>query len=72
MTVAANVVLEPENGGTARVLCGRCREEIGRLQTEPPQGENRTEWSAEVRGEIDLMAHEHEALCPALHRGGGQ
>jgi hypothetical protein len=57
--------LDFENGGIAKVRCERCHEQIGRVQVTPPsQEDDPVVWQKEVQGEIDVLASEHEKLCP--------
>jgi len=56
--------LERETDSIANVLCEYCHEKIGRVQIEPPAGADPLVWQAEVRGELEVLAREHETLCP--------
>lgn len=64
MALPANIALELESDGIARVRCKRCGEQIGRLQAQTPSQEDPRDWHAQVQGEIELIAREHEDLCP--------
>jgi hypothetical protein len=66
MVSIANTELVMESGDIAKVRCTRCHEEIGRVQVRPPaEGEDPGVWHDEVRGELEVLADEHELLCPA-------
>lgn len=57
-------VLEYEAGGFAKVRCGRCGEQLGRVQVTPPSEEDEPEeWNEKVQREIDALSDEHEAVC---------
>jgi hypothetical protein len=63
MVAVRGTELEAETDGIANVLCEYCHEKLGRVQTEPPPGADPLVWQEEVRGELEVLAREHETLC---------
>ena len=55
-----DVFLKRESGTIANVVCKRCHQEIGRLQTIPAEPEADME---EIYAEIQLIAEEHRPAC---------
>ncbi len=55
-----DVILKPESKTIANVVCKRCQQEIGRLQTIPAEPEADME---EIYAEIQLIAEEHRPAC---------
>jgi hypothetical protein len=69
MIAVSNIELVMENGSIAKVRCTRCHEEIGRVQVRAPaEGEDPEVWEDEVRGELEVLAQEHDLDCPAILR----
>jgi hypothetical protein len=64
MLATTDIVLDMENASMAKVRCSHCGEQLGRLQITAPEGEDARAWEEKVQGELDLLADEHEPLCP--------
>ncbi len=62
-----DIYLEADEDSIARVHCTHCQEQIGRVQTVPPDktGEEADTMRREVEGELSLIANEHHSLCRA-------
>jgi|HubBroStandDraft_4_1064222.scaffolds.fasta_scaffold1571184_1 hypothetical protein len=65
MLATTDTVLEMEDVSMAKVRCSHCGEQLGRLQLVAPEGEDARAWEEKVQGELDLLADEHESLCPS-------
>ena len=66
MIAVANTELVMEKGGAATVRCQRCHKDLGRVQVRgSTRGEPPAVWADEVRGELEVLAAEHEPDCPA-------
>jgi hypothetical protein len=66
MIAVANIELVMENGSVTKVRCTRCHAEIGRVQVRAPAEDEDPElWEDEVRGELEVLAQEHDLDCPA-------
>ncbi len=67
MTHTKDIYLETDDSRVAHVYCSRCKEQIGQVQTVPPDktGEMADTQRKEVEGELSLIASEHREVCRA-------
>jgi hypothetical protein len=59
--VPEDIQVIPETHTIAVVVCKKCGEQIGRLQTIPAEPEADQE---EIYAELRLIADEHRPMCP--------
>jgi hypothetical protein len=65
MVPIARVSIRHEHGDRAEVVCDRCGQVIGRIQILPPADANPAAWDAQLQGEIEVIAKEHQIVCSA-------